>query len=84
MAYNGPFVQKGWTGSNLSWKLEKNSKYWDKSSVKLNQISYSVNKSPSTAYNLYESNKLDGFGLDSDLPANTYTAKDLTKVNGKD
>lgn len=141
MAYNGPFVQKGWTGSNLSWKLEKNSKYWDKSSVKLNRISYSVNKTPSTAYNLYESNKLDGFGLDSNLtkqfkgksayhslanggtyylelneknqnlananirkaislsinrknltsilggnnlPANTYTAKDLTKVNGKD
>ena len=35
MAYNGPFVQKGWTGSNLSWKLVKNPDYWDKQSVKL-------------------------------------------------
>ena len=24
MLYNGPFVQKGWTGSNLSWKMVKN------------------------------------------------------------
>lgn len=57
--YNGPFVQTGWTGSNLTWKLKKNNKYWDKSAVKLNTINYSVQKSPSTDYNLYQSGKLD-------------------------
>lgn len=59
MVYNGPFVQKGWTGSNLSWKLEKNPHYWDKKAVKLQTIDYSVQKTPATDYNLYQSNKLD-------------------------
>ena len=58
-AFNGPFVQKGWTGSNLSWKLQKNKNYWDKKNVKLDTINYSVQKTPSTDYNLYQSGKLD-------------------------
>ena len=41
---NGPFVQKGWTGSNLTWKLIKNKTYWDKNKVKLDQINFSVQK----------------------------------------
>lgn len=57
--YNGPFVQKGWTGSNLSWKLVKNKSYWDKKNVKLDTINFSVQKTPSTDYNLYQSGKLD-------------------------
>lgn len=57
--YNGPFVQTGWTGSNLSWKLKKNNNYWDKKAVKLSTINYSVQKTPSTDYNLYQSGKLD-------------------------
>lgn len=57
--YNGPFVMKGWSGSNLSWKLVKNPNYWDKKDVKLNSINYSVQKTPSTDYNLYQANKLD-------------------------
>lgn len=61
---NGPFVQKGWTGSNLNWKLVKNNTYWDKNKVKLDQINFSVQKTPSTAYNLYQSNKLDATSLD--------------------
>ncbi len=59
MVYNGPFVSKGWTGSNLSWKLVKNNNYWDKNKVKLSTINYSVQKTPSTDYNLYQSGKLD-------------------------
>ena len=59
MVYNGPFVSKGWTGSNLSWKLVKNKDYWDKGKVKLSKINYSVQKTPSTDYNLYQSGKLD-------------------------
>lgn len=65
MVYNGPFVMKGWTGSSLSWKLVKNPHYWDKKDVKLNQINYSVQKSASTAYNLYQDGKLDGAYLDT-------------------
>lgn len=61
---NGPFVQKGWTGSNLSWRLVKNKNYWDKSKVKLSTINFSVQKTPSTAYNLYQSKKLDATSLD--------------------
>lgn len=65
MVYNGPFVQTGWTGSNLSWKLKKNNNYWDKKAVKLDTINYSVQKTPSTAYNLYQSNKIDAVVLDA-------------------
>lgn len=61
---NGPYVQKGWTGTNLSWRLVKNNRYWDKKKVKLDTINFSVQKSPSTSYNLYQSNKLDATSLD--------------------
>ncbi|WP_405075967.1 peptide ABC transporter substrate-binding protein [Ligilactobacillus acidipiscis] len=59
MVYNGPFKMTAWTGSNLSWSLAKNSNYWDKESVKLDKINFKVNKDTSTAYNLYQSKKLD-------------------------
>lgn len=65
MVYNGPFVQKGWSGSNLSWKLVKNDNYWDKNNVKLRQINFNVIKTPSTDYNMYQANKLDGALLDT-------------------
>lgn len=59
LVYNGPFKMEGWSGSNLSWKLVKNKNYWDKKDVKLSQINFSVNKSTTTSYNLYQSKKLD-------------------------
>lgn len=65
MVYNGPFVSSGWTGSNLSWKLKKNNQYWDKKDVKLKTVNYTVVKTPSTDYNLYQSGKLDGAFLDT-------------------
>lgn len=65
IVYNGPFVNEGWTGSNLSWKLKKNKYYWDAKNVKLNTVNYSVQKTPSTDYNLYQGNKLDGAFLDT-------------------
>lgn len=77
-AFNGPFVQKGWTGSNLSWKLVKNKNYWDKKNVKLDAINYSVQKTPSTAYNLYQSNKLDATILDSQQTKNLKHQKGYT------
>ena len=61
--YNGPFVSSGWTGTSLHWKLKRNPYYWDKKHVKLRQIKYSVIKEPSTAYNLYQTHKLDQISL---------------------
>ncbi|MEX1381454.1 peptide ABC transporter substrate-binding protein [Lactobacillus delbrueckii subsp. bulgaricus] len=72
MVYNGP----GWSGSNLSWKLKKNPYYWDKKNVKLVAVNYSVQKTPSTAYNLYQSNKLDAVSLDAEQ------SKQLKSVKG--
>lgn len=65
MIYNGPYKQVGWTGSNLSWKLVKNDKYWDKKKVKLDTVKFSVQKTPATDYNLYQSGKLDAAFLDA-------------------
>ncbi|BDZ29601.1 peptide ABC transporter substrate-binding protein [Lactiplantibacillus sp. WILCCON 0030] len=57
--YNGAFTLSGWTGTNDHWTLTKNPHYQDKKAVKLNHISYQVVKSSTTAYNLYQANKLD-------------------------
>ncbi|GHV98222.1 peptide ABC transporter substrate-binding protein [Lactobacillus nasalidis] len=81
MVYNGPFVQKGWTGSNLSWTMVKNKYYWDKKSVKLNKITWSVQKTPSTSYNLYQSGKLDYTSLDSSETKQLKSTKGYTTLN---
>ena len=57
--YNGPFVLKGWNGTNDNWKLTKNPTYRDHKIVNLKEINYQVIKESSTAYNLYQSHKLD-------------------------
>ncbi|WP_416792923.1 ABC transporter substrate-binding protein [Lactobacillus delbrueckii] len=43
----------------MTWKLVKNKYYWDKKNVKLTKINFSVQKSQSTSYNLYQVGKLD-------------------------
>ena len=81
MIYNGPYKQVGWTGSNLSWKLVKNGKYWDKKNVKLDTITWSVQKTPSTSYNLYQSNKLDYTGLDASQTKQLKNQKGYVTLN---
>ncbi|MDM7512480.1 peptide ABC transporter substrate-binding protein [Lactobacillus delbrueckii] len=81
MLYNGPFKQTGWTGSNLSWKMVKNPYYWDKKNVKLDTITWSVQKTPSTSYNLYQSNKLDYTGLDSSQTKQLKNQKGYVTLN---
>ena len=81
MLYNGPFKQVGWTGSNLSWKMVKNPYYWDKKNVKLDTITWSVQKTPSTAYNLYQSNKLDYTGLDASQTKQLKNQKGYVTLN---
>ena len=81
MLYNGPFKQTGWTGSNLSWKMVKNPYYWDKKNVKLDTIKWSVQKTPSTSYNLYQSNKLDYTGLDASQTKQLKNQKGYVTLN---
>lgn len=57
--FNGPFLLKGWTGSNLNWKLVKNKNYWNKKHIKLDKINFKVDKSLTTAYDLYQADKVD-------------------------
>ncbi|MCP9315688.1 peptide ABC transporter substrate-binding protein [Liquorilactobacillus nagelii] len=76
--YNGPYVMKGWTGSNLTWSLRKNKDYWDKKAVKLSQINFAVNKSTSTSYNLYQSGKLDETLLGAEQAKQLSNSKDFT------
>lgn len=82
MVYNGPFKLTKWTGSNLSWSLNKNGKYWDKKNVKLDKINYKVNKSNSTSYNLYKTDKLDATPLSSQQAKQLKNDKEfLTRKN---
>ena len=82
--YNGPFVQKGWTGSNLSWTMVKNKDYWNAKAVKLQTIHFAVEKSPSTAYNLYQDGKLDTASLSSQASKNLQKSPEyvVRKANG--
>lgn len=81
MVYNGPYVHKGWTGSNLTWKLKKNPYYWDHQNVKLDTVNYTVQKTPSTDYNLYQSKKLDGAFLDTQASKQLKHQKDYRVFN---
>ena len=59
MVYNGPFKMTGWQGTNATWTLVKNNQYWDKKNVHLTKIKDQVVKSTTTAFNLFQSGKLD-------------------------
>ena len=56
--YNGPFVLTDWKHEQ-GWKLKKNEQYWDKKTVKLEEINYSVVKEPATRVNLYDTGAID-------------------------
>jgi len=78
MAYNGPYTMKGWTGTNLSWKLVKNPNYWDKKNVKMQTIKFQVTKDTSTGLNLFNSNKLDDAYLSGTQVKNYKSNKNFT------
>ncbi|PFH84441.1 peptide ABC transporter substrate-binding protein [Bacillus sp. AFS088145] len=63
--YNGPFTLSEWKHEQ-SFTLKKNPKYWDKDSVKLDEIKYNVVKDTSSAVNLYENGDIDKVMLDSE------------------
>lgn len=68
---NGPFVIEDWTGTNESWKLVKNPKYWDADNVKLDEVDVQVVKEVGTGVNLFETQGLD-FTTLSDTYAKQY------------
>lgn len=86
IVYNGPFVVKGWTGSNLKWSLVRNKNYWDKNLVHLNRVNYQVVQTTSTGVNLFRSNNLDYIPLSSDFVKEYDHNKDyhsqVTPTNG--
>lgn len=63
---NGPFKLVNWT-QEQGWKFEKNEDYWDKDAVNLDEISVVIIKEPSTAANLYETDKVDRVSLSTSL-----------------
>lgn len=67
LVYNGPFVTKGWTGSNLKWSFIKNKNYWNKDSVKIKRVNMQVIQETSTGVNLFRSGSLDYTPLSSDF-----------------
>ncbi|MFC6165028.1 peptide ABC transporter substrate-binding protein [Lactiplantibacillus dongliensis] len=77
IASNGPFVLKGWNGTNNTWKLVKNQNYWDKKHVKLSSVGFQVVKSPTTSFNLYQTGKLDQTQLFDQQVANKKHASDF-------
>ncbi|HDX9707685.1 TPA: peptide ABC transporter substrate-binding protein [Bacillus thuringiensis] len=64
--YNGPFVMSQWKHED-GWVLRKNKKYWDKDTVKLEEIDFNIVKEPTTRVNLYDSGQLDRSLLVSEL-----------------
>ena len=47
--FNGPFTVKGLESGSLKWELIKNKNYWGKKDVKLNRLSYVVDKNKERA-----------------------------------
>lgn len=77
IVYNGPFVMKGWNGTNDKWQLIANKHYWDKKHVYLNKINDQVIKDPSTTYNMFQSGELDEAVLSGSQVKNELNSKQM-------
>ncbi|MCB5220274.1 peptide ABC transporter substrate-binding protein [Lactiplantibacillus pentosus] len=55
---NGPYVLKGWTGTNDTWKYVKNPYYYGHKQVKIKNIKVQTVKNNSTAENLFQSDQV--------------------------
>lgn len=64
LLYNGPFILSEWK-HDASWKYQKNTKYWDADTVKLDEVNVFVVKEAATQLNLYDTNKVDSINLSS-------------------
>jgi oligopeptide transport system substrate-binding protein len=60
--FNGPFQVASWE-KNVSLRLKPNPHFWNRSQVSIKQIEFSMISDISTAYSLYEKEKLDWMGV---------------------
>lgn len=65
MLYNGAFVMTKWQ-HGTGWTFEKNPKWWDADSVKLDKVDVKVVNEESSRINLYNTGKLDYATLTSE------------------
>lgn len=77
---NGAFKITGWTGTNDTYTLKKNTHYWDKKAIKLDEIKYQTVKDANTAHNLFTSGKLDDATISGVTAKNLQKNKDLKSV----
>ncbi|QWU14953.1 oligopeptide transport system substrate-binding protein [Paenibacillus sophorae] len=61
MVVNGPFTLTEWT-TGQTLQVTKNENYWDKDSIKLSKIDFSLVNSSATELSAYESGQLDYAG----------------------
>ncbi|WP_367297926.1 peptide ABC transporter substrate-binding protein [Loigolactobacillus coryniformis] len=73
---NGPFIVKGWTGTNDSWEYVRNPNYWDAKHVKLTKATVQVVKESATAANLFDDKKID-YAVLGDSNLQRYTGKQV-------
>ena len=78
---NGPFIMKGWTGSNNKISLVKNKDYWDAKTVKTPKVTIQTIKDQNTGYNLYKSKKVDYTTLSPDQYKASKNKKDYTVIS---
>lgn len=63
---NGPFVLDQWEHDDF-WIIKRSEEYWDKESVKVDQINFNVVEDDATAVNLYEIGDIDVVNITSDF-----------------
>jgi len=56
---SGPYIVKGWNGSNQKYSFVKNPNYWDAKAVKTPKITTQIIKDQNTGYNLFKGDKVD-------------------------
>ncbi|WEV43021.1 peptide ABC transporter substrate-binding protein [Lactobacillus sp. ESL0684] len=64
--FNGPYKLVNWDSPDNTWTEIKNNNYWNAKNVKVKKLQYQVVKDPTTALNLYQSNKLDDVTISGD------------------
>lgn len=79
---NGPFKMTKWE-KNQKFEFVKNDNYWDKASVKLDNLVYTSVVESSTEYNMFETGQID-FGDDPPLEEIDRLIKDKTVTVGAD
>lgn len=79
---SGPYVLKGWSGTQQKWQMVKNKKYWDKKNVKMQTINVRVVKQVSTALNLFQTGKLDDIVLTGAIARSNKNNKDVVMRKG--